>query len=53
MRDFAGGIAEELDDLILDALRSAVEAGADKRSDEEKRLTRARNAVQKAASLLH
>ena len=44
-------IAEELGDLALDTLRAAVEAGATK-SDEEKRITRARNAVEKAARLL-
>ena len=44
-------IADELGDLALDALRAAVEAGATK-SEDEKRITRARNAVQKAARLL-
>jgi hypothetical protein len=44
-------IAEELADLALDALREAVEAG-DKKSETERKLTRARNAVQKAAHLL-
>lgn len=44
-------IAEELGDLALDTLRAAVEAGATK-SEEEKRITRARNAVEKAARLL-
>ena len=44
-------IAEELADLALDKLRAAVEAGATK-SDEEKRITRARSAVEKAARLL-
>ena len=44
-------IAEELADLALDTLRAAVESGATK-SDEEKRITRARNAVEKAARLL-
>ena len=44
-------IAEELRDLALDRLRAAVEAGATK-SDEERRITRARNAVEKAARLL-
>jgi hypothetical protein len=45
-------IAEELADLALDALREAVEAGAQK-SEVERRYTRARNAVQKAAHLLN
>jgi hypothetical protein len=44
-------IAEELADLALDALRSAVESGATK-SETERRLTRARSAVMKAARLL-
>ena len=45
------GIAEELGDVALETLRDAVRAGATK-SDEEKRITRARNAVEKAARLL-
>ena len=44
-------IAEELADLALDALREAVESGATK-SEVERRLTRARTAVYKAARLL-
>ena len=44
-------IAEELADLALDALREAVESGATK-SETERRLTRARTAVSKAARLL-
>ena len=44
-------IAEELADLALDALRAAVESGATK-SETERRLTRARTAVYKAARLL-
>jgi hypothetical protein len=44
-------IAEELADLALDALRAAVESGATK-SETERRLTRARTAVHKAARLL-
>jgi len=47
------GIAEELADLALDVLREAVDQGADKRPDLEKRLTRARSSVEKAARLLH
>ena len=45
-------ISEELADMALDVLREAVEQGADKRPDLEKRLTRARTAVDKAANLL-
>ncbi len=44
-------IAEEIADLALDALREAVDAG-EKKSERERRLTRARAAVQKAAYLL-
>jgi hypothetical protein len=44
-------IAEELADLALDALRAAVESGATK-SEAERKLTRARTAVSKAARLL-
>jgi len=46
-------ISEELADMALDVLREAVDQGADKRPDLEKRLTRARTAVDKAANLLH
>jgi hypothetical protein len=44
-------IAEELADLALDALREAVESGATK-SEAERKLTRARTAVYRAARLL-
>ncbi len=45
-------ISERLDDHIMDVLRSAVEDGATKRPPEEKILTRARAAVDKAVGLL-
>ncbi len=45
-------ISTELDDLILDALREAADAGATRRPDLDKRLTQARRAVEKAAHLL-
>jgi hypothetical protein len=45
-------IAEELGELAVAVLREAVEAGEDKRPELERRLTRARNAVEKAAHLL-
>jgi hypothetical protein len=45
-------IAEQLADLALDRLREAVEAGATAAPAEERRLTRARRAVEKAAALL-
>ena len=46
-------IAEELSDLALDSLRAALERGDSSRPAEEKRLTQARRAVEKAAHLLH
>jgi hypothetical protein len=45
-------IAEELGDLALDELRSAVERGQSARPGAEKRLTQARRAVEKASHLL-
>ena len=45
-------IAEELADLAIHALRAAMEAGEERRPAAEKRLTQARRAVEKAASLL-
>jgi hypothetical protein len=44
-------IAEQLADLALQRLRDAVEAG-EARSPEERRITRARRAVEKASGLL-
>ena len=46
------GIAEELTDLAIEVLREAVESGAEKRPEVEKRITRARTAVEKAVHLL-
>jgi predicted transcriptional regulator len=45
-------IAEELADLAMASLREAVEANATTRPELERRLTRARTAVEKAAHLL-
>lgn len=45
-------IAEELAERALDALRAAVERGDDQRPDDERRLTQARRAVEKAAHLV-
>jgi len=45
------GIAEELADLALDRLRAGVEGDVDAVGD-ERRLTRARRAVEKASYLL-
>ncbi|MEZ5142784.1 MAG: hypothetical protein R2726_09740 [Acidimicrobiales bacterium] len=45
-------IAEELGERALDVLREAAAEGADRAPAEEKVLTRARRAVEKAAGLL-
>ena len=44
-------IAEELADLALQHLRTAIDAGEPKSAD-ERRITRARRAVEKASGLL-
>ncbi len=51
VRERLEGIAEELADLAIDRLRSAVEGDAGAAA-EERRITRARRAVEKAAGLL-
>ena len=48
LRDIAG----ELDDVALDVLNRAVADGATSRPTEDKALTQARRAVEKAAALL-
>ncbi|MCU0267560.1 MAG: hypothetical protein MUF83_02825 [Acidimicrobiales bacterium] len=45
-------IAEELADLALRELHDAVEAGRTERPEAERRLTRARRAVEKAVAVL-
>lgn len=45
-------ISEELADLALERLRASIDAGGTELPVDEKRLTRARRAVEKAASLL-
>lgn len=45
-------IAEELADLAIVRLRESIDAGASERPDDERRLTRARRAVEKAIHLL-
>lgn len=45
-------ISEKLGDRIMTLLREALESGADGRPAEEKLLSRARSAVDKAAALL-
>jgi hypothetical protein len=51
VRERLDAIAEELADLALERLRAAVE-GDDDAAAEEKRITRARRAVEKASHLL-
>ncbi len=46
------GIAEELADLAIIRLRESIDAGGTEIPVDEKRLTRARRAVEKAAHLL-
>ncbi len=45
-------IAEELADLALERLRQSIDAGGNELPVDEKRLTRARRAVEKAAAVL-
>lgn len=45
-------IAEELADLAMQRLRDSIDAGGHELPVDEKRLTRARRAVEKAAHLL-
>ena len=51
VRERLEGIAEELADIALDRLRAAVDGDAGAGA-EERRITRARRAVEKAANLL-
>ena len=46
------GIAEELADLAIVRLRESIDAGGTELPVDEKRLTRARRAVEKASHLL-
>jgi hypothetical protein len=52
IRGRLAAIEEELSDLALARLRDAIEAGATKSPVDEKRLTRARRAVERAIHLL-
>jgi hypothetical protein len=45
-------IAEELADLAIQRLRESIDAGGGELPVDERRLTRARRAVEKAASIL-
>ena len=46
------GIADELADLAMQRLRESIDAGGTELPVDEKRLTRARRAVEKAAAIL-
>ena len=46
------GIAEELADLAMERLRESIDAGGSELPVDERRLTRARRAVEKAVRLL-
>ncbi len=46
------GIAEELADLAMDRLRESIDGGGSRPAVDERRLTRARRAVEKAAAVL-
>ena len=45
-------IAEELADLAMERLRESIDAGGSELPVDERRLTRARRAVEKAAAIL-
>jgi len=45
-------IAEELADLAIERLKESIDAGGNELPVDERRLTRARRAVEKAAALL-
>lgn len=46
------GIADELADLAMERLRESIDAGGVELPVDERRLTRARRAVEKAAAIL-
>lgn len=46
------GISEELADLAMERLRESIDAGGTELPVDERRLTRARRAVEKAAAIL-
>jgi hypothetical protein len=52
LRERLDDIGEALADLAMDALRAALEDGDDEAKQRERRLTRARRSVEKAAALL-
>jgi hypothetical protein len=52
IRERLDAIAEELADLAIIRLRESIDAGGTELPVEERRLTRARRAVEKAAAIL-
>jgi predicted ABC-type ATPase len=52
IRGWLEGIAEELADLAIVRLRESIDAGGHELPVDERRLTRARRAVEKAISIL-
>jgi hypothetical protein len=52
IRQRLAAIAEELADLAMERLRESIDAGGTELPVDERRLTRARRAVEKAAAIL-
>ncbi len=52
IRERLAAIAEELSDLAIERLRESIDAGGTELPVDERRLTRARRAVEKAAAIL-
>lgn len=52
IRDRLDAIASELADLAIERLRESIDAGGTELPVDERRLTRARRAVEKAAAIL-
>lgn len=52
IRERLDGIAEELAEVAIHRLRESIDAGGSELPVDEKKITRARRAVQKAADLL-
>ncbi len=52
IRDRLNSIAEELRDLAIERLRQSIDAGGSELPVDERRLSRARRAVEKAAAVL-
>lgn len=52
VREALSALAERLSDVAIDALREAVAAGETRRPEIERRVTRARHAVERAVGIL-